>query len=93
LQEDARVHARLLAEKQREVGARPLHDAAYDLARDGADGTSDDESSPAAQVLESHARGRALHAPARVATPDPATHPSAGTNGATTGATNGAAPS
>ncbi len=97
MQEDAREHARLLAEKQRELGARPLHDAAYDLARDGSHGTPDDESSPAAQVLESHARGRALHAPAGVATPDPATHPSAGTNGATngatTGATNGEAPS
>ena len=93
MQEDAREYARLLAENQREFGARRLHDAAYDLAREGADGTPDDASSPGAQVLESHARGRALHAPASVATPDPAAQPSAGTNGATTGATNGEAPS
>ena len=93
MQEDVRAQARLVADHQRELGATELAKAAYDLARDGADGPPDDESSPAAQVLESHARGRALHAPASVATPDPAAQPSAGTNGATTGATNGEAPS
>ncbi len=83
--EVAREHARLLADNQRELGARRLHEAAYDLAREGADGTVDDESSPAAQVLESHAQARALHAPARVAAPDPAAQPSAGTNGGRNG--------
>jgi DNA primase len=93
LQEAAREQVRRVAENQREVGAVRLHEAVYDLSQEGADGVSDDESSPAAQVLESQARGRALHAPAAVAAPDPAAQPSAGTNGGTNRGTNGEAPS
>ena len=81
LQEDAQAHARMVAEQQREVGAIPLHDAAYALAGERSNGTPDAESSPAAQVLESHARGRALHLPRETGPPDPTGQPSSGSNG------------
>ncbi len=82
-QENAQAHARMVAEQQREVGAMPLHDAAYALAGERSSGTPGGESSAAAQVLESHARGRALHLPRETGPPDPTGQPSSGANGET----------
>ena len=81
LYEEWQAQARMVADHQRELGADPLHDAAYALAGERSSGTTDAESSPAAQVLESHARRRALHLPRETGPPDPTGQPSSGSNG------------
>jgi len=60
-QEDARAQVQIVEEQQREVGVLVLHDAAYALAGERSTRPDSDEESPAASVLESHARAIALH--------------------------------
>ena len=62
LREEARNEVQRVAERQRELGALSLHEAAYALAGAGGIGPDEEDAAPGVDVLKSHERGLALHA-------------------------------